>query len=91
MSIFPAAMARTPGDWQLTAGDFATVSAVSSHNMIGQGRAEILATLSADPTNWAEALTVYTFSRNFPWKGMTHSLGRFAEDYNGAMPDVLPA
>jgi hypothetical protein len=50
----------------------------------------MLAALRADSPDWAEALTIYTWGRHFPWRDMTHSLGRFADNYNGAMPAVVP-
>ncbi|MCC5966805.1 MAG: hypothetical protein JJU24_11785 [Natronohydrobacter sp.] len=78
-------------DWQLSYGGFTTAADVRPHNGLPQDRGDILAALSGESPDWAEALTVYTWGRNFPWRDMTHSLGRFADNYNGAMPGVLPA
>jgi hypothetical protein len=86
-----ATHAQTLEDWQLAHGGFVTASDVRPHNGLAQDRADMLAALARTPPDWAEALTVYTWGRNFPWRDMTHSLGRFADNYNGAMPQVLPA
>jgi hypothetical protein len=86
-----AAPAQTLEDWQLSHGGFVTASDVRPHNALPQDRGDMLAALAQTPPDWAEALTVYTWGRNFPWRDMTHSLGRFADNYNGAMPRVLPA
>jgi len=85
----PAAQAQE--DWRLSHGAFTTGADVRPHNGLPQDRGDMLAALAQTPPDWAEALTVYTWGRNFPWRDMTHSLGRFADDYNGAMPSVLPA
>ncbi|MDD7971376.1 hypothetical protein [Roseinatronobacter alkalisoli] len=77
-------------DWQLAHGGFVTASDVRPHNGLAQDRADILAALSGDTPDWAQALALYTWGANFPWRDMTHSLGRFADNYNGAMPAVLP-
>jgi hypothetical protein len=73
-----ATHAQTLEDWQLAHGGFVTASDVRPHNGLGQDRADMLAALGQTPPDWAEALTVYTWGRNFPWRDMTHSLGRFA-------------
>jgi hypothetical protein len=86
-----AAPAQTLEDWQLSHGGFVTASDVRPHNALPQDRADMLAVLVQTPPDWAGALTVYTWGRNFPWRDMTHSLGRFADNYNSAMPRVLPA
>jgi hypothetical protein len=86
-----ATHAQTLEDWQLAHGGFVTASDVRPHNGLAQDRGDMLAALGQTPPDWAEALTVYTWGRNFPWRDMTHSLGRFADNYNGAMPRVLPA
>jgi len=85
------APAQMPEDWQLSHGGFVTASDVRPHNALPQDRGDMLAALAQTPPDWAGALTVYTWGRNFPWRDMTHSLGRFADNYNGAMPRVLPA
>lgn len=91
LSVFGlSATAQTLEDWQLSHGGFVTASDVRPHNGLPQDRADILAALSTDSPDWAQALTVYTWGANFPWRDMTHSLGRFADNYNGAMPAVLP-
>lgn len=77
-------------DWQLSHGGFVTASDVRPHNGLPQDRADILDALSGESPDWAQALTLYTWGANFPWRDMTHSLGRFADNYNGAMPAVLP-
>ncbi|TQM91578.1 hypothetical protein [Roseinatronobacter monicus] len=91
LSVFGlSATADTLEDWQLSHGGFVTASDVRPHNGLPQDRADILSALSTDSPDWARALTVYTWGANFPWRDMTHSLGRFADNYNGAMPAVLP-
>ena len=90
MGLSTPAAADKMEEWQLSQGGFVTASDVRNHNKIGQDRADMLDALSGDSPNWSEALTLYTWGRNFPWKGITHSLGRFADNYNGAMPSVLP-
>jgi hypothetical protein len=77
-------------DWVLSHGPFVTASDVTPHNALPQDLADIRAALAADPPRWAEALEVFTFGRHFPWRGQTHSIGRFGDDYNGAMPRVTP-
>lgn len=86
-----ATNAHTPEDWQLSHGVFVTAADVRPHNALPHDRGDMLAALAGTPPDWAGALTIYTWGRNFPWNGMTHSLGRFADNYNGAMPRVLPA
>lgn len=86
-----AAPAQTLEDWQLAHGGFVTAADVRPHNGLPQDRGDMLTALGGDSPAWAEALTVYTWGRHFPWRDMTHSLGRFADNYNGAMPRVLPA
>jgi len=90
MGLSNPAVADTMEEWQLSHGDFVTASDVRAHNGLPQDRADMLDALSGESPNWSEALSVYTWGRNFPWKGMTNSLGRFADNYNGAMPAVLP-
>lgn len=86
----PAASAQTSESWQLSHGGFVTAADVRAHNGLPQDRADMLAALAGEAPAWAEALTIYTWGRNFPWRDVTHSLGRFADNYNGAMPRVLP-
>lgn len=76
--------------WQLSHGGFVTASDVRPHNGLPQDRADILDALSGDSPDWAQALTLYALGANFPWRSMTHSLGRFADNYNDTMTDVLP-
>lgn len=90
MGLHTPAAADVLEDWQLSHGGFVTASDVRPHNSLPQDRGDMLAALSDDSPDWAEALTIYTWGRNFPWRDMTHSLGRFADNYNGAMPAVLP-
>ncbi len=91
LSVFGlSATTDTLEDWQLSHGGFVTASDVRPHNGLPQDRADILYALSTKSPDWAQALTVYTWGANFPWRDMTHSLGRFADNYNGAMPAVLP-
>ena len=91
LSVFSLpSQSQTLEDWQLSLGGFVTASDVRPHNGLPQDRADILNALSGKNPDWARALEIYTWGANFPWRGMTHSLGRFADDYNGAMPSVLP-
>jgi hypothetical protein len=90
MGLSTPAAADGLEEWQLSHGGFVTASDVRPHNGLPQDRGDMLAALRADSPDWAEALTVYTWGRNFPWRNMTHSLGRFADNYNGAMPAVVP-
>lgn len=90
MGLTKPAIAGGLEEWQLSHGGFVTASDVRPHNGLPQDRGDMLAALGAESPNWAEALTIYTWGRNFPWRNMTHSLGRFADNYNGAMPAVVP-
>jgi hypothetical protein len=81
--------AQTTEDWQLAHGGFVTASDVRDHNKLPQDRSDILMLLSGDTPDFRAALEIWAFGRNFPWRGQTHSLGRFADNYNGAMPAVL--
>lgn len=90
MGLTAPAIADTLESWQLSHGGFVTASDVRPHNALPQDRGDMLAALSGDSPDWAEALTIYTWGRNFPWRDMTHSLGRFADDYNADMTAVLP-
>lgn len=85
-----SAQSQPVEEWQLSYGGFVTASDVRPHNGLPQDRADILASLSGEHPDWSQALEIYTWGANFPWRDMTHSLGRFADDYNGAMPAVLP-
>lgn len=75
-------------DWQIQAGDFITASDVSKHNQLGQDLADIMAAARAG--DWANALTIYAFGKNFGHKGSTHSFGRFSDDYYGRMAQAMP-
>lgn len=86
-----SAPAQTLEDWQLSHGGFVTAADVRPHNALPRDRADMLAALAQTPPDWAGALTIYLWGRNFPWRDRTHSLGRFADNYNGAMSAVLPA
>lgn len=86
-----SAAAQTLQDWQLAHGGFVTAADVRPHNGLPQDRGDMLAALAQTPPDWAGALSVYTLGRNFPWRDTTHALARFADNYNGAMPQVLPA
>lgn len=77
-------------DWQLSHRGFVTASDVRNHNALPQDRGDLLAALQATPPDYRSALEIYAFGKHFPWRGKTHSLGRFADDYNGAMPAILP-
>jgi len=90
LALAAPAAAQTE-DWQLAAGGFVTASDVTAHNQLGQDRADILAAVSDEAPDYAAALAIYTYGANFPWKGITHSFARFADDYNGAIAGVLPA
>lgn len=90
-ALFLSAPALAREDWQLEHGPFLTAADVRPHNMLGQDRADILARLAAEAPDWAGALTLYVWGANFPWQNRTHSLGRFADNYNGLMAQVLPA
>lgn len=90
-ALLLAAPALAGEDWQLEHGPFLTAADVRPHNMIGQDRADILALLAGEAPDWAGALTLYVWGANFAWQNRTHSLGRFADNYNGLMPQVLPA
>lgn len=76
--------------WQLSYGGFVTASDVRNHNALPQDRADLLASLQATPPGYRDALEIYTFGKHFPWRRHTHSLGRFADDYNGTMLLVVP-
>jgi hypothetical protein len=80
----------TAADWVLSHGPFVTASDVTPHNMLPQDLADMRAAMAQEPANWREALEIFAFGRHFPWRGQTHSLGRFGDDYNGAMPRVTP-
>ena len=89
VSVVPiTAQEETLEPWQLTSGSFVTASDVTAHNQLAQDRADIVELAATGA--WSEALAIYAFGKNFPWKGQTHSYGRFADNYNGVMPDVLP-
>ncbi len=90
MGLSTPATADALEAWQFSHGGFVTASDVRAHNGLPQDRGDMLTALNADNPDWTEALTVYTWGRNFPWRNMTHSLGRFADNYNGAMPAVVP-
>jgi hypothetical protein len=90
MGLNTPAAAEPLEDWQLSHGGFVTAADVRPHNGLPQDRADMLAALAQTPPDWAEALTIYAWGRHFPWRDRTHSLGRFADDYNGAMPAVVP-
>ncbi|MGY6646865.1 MAG: hypothetical protein ACXIVD_16775 [Salinarimonas sp.] len=85
----PAAVALE--DWQLSHGPFVTGADVRPHAGLPQDRGDILAAITQETPDWRRALEIYAFGRHFPWRDQTHSLGRFADDYNGAMPAVVPA
>ncbi len=85
-----APLPATPQDWVLSAGGFETAVDVTAHNMLAQDRADMLAALAGDAPDYATAMAIYASGRNFPWKGTTHSLGRFADNYNGDVPPAVP-
>lgn len=74
--------------WQLAHGPFVTAADVRAHNGLGQDIADIRTALADE--DFRTALSLYAFGANFPWRDTTHSLGRFADDYNRAMPRVVP-
>jgi hypothetical protein len=76
--------------WQLSHSGFVTASDVRNHNALPQDRGDLLASIQVTPPDYRGALEIYTYGKHFPWRGHTHSLGRFADDYNGTMPLVVP-
>jgi hypothetical protein len=90
LMLASVAMPATAEDWQLSHGPFTTAADVRPHNGLPQDIADILAALDAEQPAWGEALEIFAFGRNFPWREQTHSLGRFTDDYNGAMSRVVP-
>ncbi len=74
-----AALAVPAGadDWKLSHGPFTTAADVRPHNGLPQDFADILTALEAVSPAWGEALEIFAFGRNFPWREQTHSLGRF--------------
>lgn len=90
LMLASVAMPATAEDWELSHGPFTTEADVRPHNALPQDIADILAALDAEPPEWGEALEIFAFGRNFPWREQTHSIGRFTDDYNGAMPRVVP-
>lgn len=88
VSVFLSVQAEGLEDWQIQAGDFVTASDVSKHNQLGQDVADIMAAARAD--DWASALTIYAFGKNFAHKGGTHSFGRFSDDYYGRIAWTTP-
>lgn len=77
-------------DWQIAHGPFVTAADVRPHNALPGDIADMRAALATEAPDFAAALDIYAFGRNFPWRERTHSLGRFGDDYNGAMARVLP-
>lgn len=77
-------------DWVIAEGAFETASDVTKHSRLATDRAGIMAALSGETPDYAEAMAIYASGRNFPWKGTTHSMGRFADDYNGDVAVALP-
>ncbi len=90
LMLASVAMPATAEDWELSHGPFTTEADVRPHNALPQDIADILAALDAEPPEWGEALEIFAFGRNFPWREQIHSIGRFTDDYNGAMPRVVP-
>lgn len=89
--LFVGPAAHALEDWQLSYGPFTTGADVRPHAGLPQDRGDILAAITQETPDWRRALEIYAFGRHFPWRDQTHSLGRFADDYNGAMPAVVPA
>ncbi len=90
VSLASAALAQTreaPREpWQLGHGPFVTASDVREHSQLGQDIADLKSAISGGKAEWASALTVYAFGRNFP----NHTLAKFADDYNGRLGTYLP-
>ncbi len=89
--LFVGPAAHALEDWQLSHGPFTTGADIRPHAGLPQDRGDILAAITQETPDWRRALEIYAFGRHFPWRSQTHSLGRFADDYNGAMPAVVPA
>jgi hypothetical protein len=83
--LLSTAFAKEP--WQLGHGPFTTAADVREHNLFGQDLADIRAALSGPKADWPAALALYTYGKNFK----VHSVGRFADDYNGRLSTYLPA
>jgi hypothetical protein len=90
LMLASAAVPAAAQDWALSHGPFTTAADVRPHNALPQDIADILDAIDAEPPAWGEALEIFAFGRNFPWREATHSLGRFTDDYNGTMPQVVP-
>jgi Low iron-inducible periplasmic protein len=79
------ASAREP--WQLGHGPFVTAADVREHNQLPFDIAALRALIAVDKPDWAGALALYAFGKSF----RAHSLGRFADDYNGRLTAHMPA
>lgn len=90
LTLLATAPVQALEDWQLQYGPFITASDVRPHNQLPQDIADMQAALAESPPDFATALSLYAFGKNFPWRDRTHSLGRFNDDYNRAMPAVVP-
>lgn len=77
--------AREP--WQLGHGPFVTASDVTAHNKFPQDIADIRTALAGDKPDWPAAIALYAYGKHF----RAHSLGRFADNYNGRLDAYLPA
>lgn len=80
-----SAEAREP--WQIGHGPFLTASDVTAHNKFPQDMADIRALLAGDKPDWPAALALYAYGRHFK----AHSVGRFADNYNGRLDRYLAA
>jgi hypothetical protein len=79
--------AQTRESWQIGHGPFVTASDVTAHNKFPQDMADIRALLSGEKPDWAGALALYAYGKHFK----AHSVGRFADNYNGRLDVYLPA
>jgi hypothetical protein len=84
-ALLSAAEAREP--WQLGHGPFVTAADVTAHNKFPLDMAEIRAFLASDKPDWPAALSLYAYGKHFK----AHSVGRFADNYNGRLEIYLPA
>jgi hypothetical protein len=84
--LTPAA-AQTREPWQIGHGPFVTASDVTAHNKFPQDMADIRALLASDKPDWAGALVLYAYGKHFK----AHSVGRFADNYNGRLDIYLSA
>lgn len=84
LALAAGANAREP--WQIGHGPFLTATDVTAHNKFPLDIAGVRLALDSEKPDWAGALALYAYGGNF--RG--HSLGRFADNYNGRLGAYLP-